>query len=335
MFVISDKFLRKYKHKQPKWGPLGLLVYKRSYARLMPNGKTENWWQTVQRVVEWCFGAQKTHCQHLNLLWDERKAQRSAQKMYDLMFSFKFLPPGRGLWAAGSPVVDNNATPLMNCAFSSTKELYDDFSKPFVWLMTMSMYGVGVGFDTEGAFEKDIFFKKPKIDKSPHVVADSREGWAEAFGRLLDAYVRRETLPVSWDFSQIRPEGSPIKSFGGVAPGPKPLERLLDKTKAILDVYLANDQPVDSTLIVDIMNIAGECVVSGGQRRSSELALGRPEDEDFSCLKNPENLADPKYARWASNNSIAATVGMNYAPYIESILTNGEPGFFWPENARS
>lgn len=334
-FTLSSKFLQKYKHKQPKWGPLGLLVYKRSYSRVLPNGRNENWWQTVQRVVEWCFSTQKKHCTHLNLLWNERKAQASAQKMYELIFNFKFLPPGRGLWAAGSPIVETNAAPLMNCAFCSTKNLYDDFSGPFTWTMTMAMYGVGTGFDTEGAFEKDIFFKTPKIDKSAHVISDSREGWVEAFGRLLDSYCRRDTLPISWDFSEIRAEGEPIKSFGGIAPGPGPLKKLLEKAKVLLEEYLTEDKPVDSTLIVDLMNLAGECVVAGGTRRSSELSLGRSDDNEFSQLKSPENIADPRYARWASNNSISAKIGMDYSPYVNNIAKNGEPGFVWLENARA
>jgi ribonucleoside-triphosphate reductase (thioredoxin) len=38
---------------------------------------------------------------------------------------------------------------------------------------------------------------------------------------------------------------------------------------------------------------------------------------------------------WASNNSLYATSGLDYRPYVESIAQNGEPGFFWINTARN
>ena len=78
---------------------------------------------------------------------------RAAQEMYERIFDMKFLPPGRGLWAMGSPVTEERYmyAALNNCAFVSTQNLKEEGSKPFTFLMDGAMLGVGVGFDTLGA----------------------------------------------------------------------------------------------------------------------------------------------------------------------------------------
>lgn len=334
-FFLKDSFLEKYKRKYPNFGPLGYFVFARTYSRPLDKG-TESWWQTVRRVVEGSFLLQKRHCKLIAVPWNERQAQRSAQIMYDKIFNFKFLPPGRGLWAMGTDFVfKKGSAALNNCAFCSSENISDDFSGPFTWAMDMSMFGVGVGFDTKGASE-NLYLKEPrKLSAEIHIVEDSREGWVEAFKRVLDAYVRKDTLPRKFDFSQIRPAGASISGFGGFCPGSKPLEILLEKTTKLLDIYLKEEKPVDSTLIVDLMNIAGEAVVSGGIRRSSEISLGNYNDLEFISLKDSNRIKDKSRARWASNNSIFAEQGMDYNEVAQKTATTGEPGYFWLENARA
>ena len=336
-FNLTENFINQYTRKQPAWGPLGYFVYKRTYARLLENGKTEEFWQTAKRVVEGTFSIQKKHCIWWKLPWSEHKAQRSAQEMFRRIWDFKFLPPGRGLANMGTDALWNKGSAILNnCGFITTESLYDDFSAPFCWLMDMSMHGVGIGFDTEGAYGKPVIIKKPRRSKTEMFeIPDTREGWVEAYRRVLDSYVRRDVLPKEFVYDQIRPSGAPIKTFGGVAPGPEPLRTLITKAMNLLDTYAKNEDPVDSTLIVDLMNIAGEAVVAGGVRRSSEIALGRPEDENFKNIKTVDNILDKSKARWASNNSIVATVGMNYEDIVDSIVEIGEPGLFWLENAKA
>ena len=334
-FNLTDNFLSKYKGKQPKWGPLGYFTYKRTYSRDLPNGRNEEYWQTVQRVVEGCFIVQKTHCKNFHLPWNERKAQKSAQEMYRRMWEFKFLPPGRGLWAMGSDFLFERKTsaPLFNCGFVSTENIDVDLAEPFEWLMDMSMLGVGVGFDTLGA-SREYFLSDPRTTREVHTIEDSREGWVDAFGRVLRAFSGRDTLPEHWDFSQIRLAGEPILGFGGTAPGPEPLQNLLAKTTMYLSGYVAGDRPIDSTAIVDIMNFAGEAVVAGGIRRTSEIAFGSEDDEEFRNLKSLDNLNDKNLARWASNNSIIVDGNTKFEKFKDNIATNGEPGFLWLEHAQ-
>jgi adenosylcobalamin-dependent ribonucleoside-triphosphate reductase len=151
---------------------------------------------------------------------------------------------------------------------------------------------------------------------------------------VLDAFTGSNTLPEQFDYTNIRPAGSPIKTFGGIAPGSDPLRHLLERTEAYMQAYVNEDKAVDSTLIVDLMNFAGACVVAGGTRRTAEIAFGSPTDQEFLSLKSPEKVADPAFARWASNNSVTVKVGDDYSKLAEQAMVNGEPGYLWLDNAR-
>jgi adenosylcobalamin-dependent ribonucleoside-triphosphate reductase len=333
-FNLTDTFLSKYRGKQPKWGPLGLFTFRRTYARVLEDGKLEEFWQCLQRVVEATFLVQKIHCTEQHIPWDNRKAQISAQEMFKRMWTFKFLPPGRGLANMGAKVMwERGGACLNNCGFVSTKDLDTDFSGPFTWLMSMSMHGCGVGFDTVGS-ASEVLLRRPRMAREAHVAEDSREGWVDCLRRVLDAYTGSDTLPKEWDLSQIRPEGSPIKTFGGIAPGHWPLEKMIDKVQEYLQTYQEAEKPIDSTAIVDLMNFAGEAVVSGGVRRTAELALGVPWDEEFLRLKSKEHMDNPWLARWASNNTLDVDVGTDYTEHAKSSALTGDPGYWWHDNAR-
>ncbi len=331
-FKLSEDFLNRFKGKQPKWGPLGYITYKRTYARELPDGTSEEYWQTLKRVVEGVFTIQKNHCFKNQLPWDEEKARKSAERMYELMWEFKFTPPGRGLWMMGTDYMyKNGGAALNNCAFCSTEHIDINFSEPFCFLMDMSMLGVGVGGDTRGAGK--IIIKKPVIEDKIHVVDDSRQGWVELLRIILNAYSGEGKMPAKISYDRIRPFGSPIKGFGGIASGPGPLQEMVEDIKKLLDKRIG--QPITSSDIVDIFNLVGRCVVSGNVRRSAEIMFGDPDDVDFLELKNPEsNHEELMHHRWASNNSIFAEVGMDYSKVAEMTAKNGEPGYEWLENAQ-
>ena len=329
IFSLSESFLERYKGKQPQWGPVGYFTYKRTYARPLENGTVEEYWQTCKRVVEGVYNVQKQHCRFLRLPWDDRKAQASAQEMFERMWSFKFTPPGRGLWMMGTDLVySKGAAALNNCAFVSTENINIDFAEPFCFLMDMSMLGVGVGGDTRGVGK--VRLQVPKYTDEPFVVEDSREGWVDLVRTIINSFAGRGSYPSTIDYSKVRPRGTPIKGFGGVASGPAPLKKLVENLTNLLTPE--EPSPITSTQIVDIFNYVGKCVVSGGVRRTAEIMFGDPEDKEFIELKqDKEALMD---RRWASNNSIFAEVGMDYSGVANSIAVNGEPGTIWLENMR-
>jgi ribonucleoside-triphosphate reductase len=331
-FKLSEKFVEKFKDQPAPFGfnGLGEIVYKRTYSRVKENGENEQWWETVERVVNGTYNMQKRWIEAHQLGWNARRAQKSAQEMYTRIFQMKFLPPGRGLWAMGSPLTEKKGiyAALNNCAFVSTESMRDDPSKPFVFLMDLAMLGVGVGFDTKGAETISIYGPDEHLSPIKHVVADSREGWVESLKVLLDSYFIKGSAPVEFDYSEVRPAGEPIKGFGGVASGPESLKKLHGEVKQVLE----RRGPISVTSIVDIMNYIGKCVVAGNIRQTAEIAFGDPTSEEFINLKNYEINPHRSSYGWTSNNSIFAKIGMNYGKIVDRIIKNGEPGFAWLEN---
>eukprot|EP00466_Bigelowiella_natans_P013932 jgi/Bigna1/41126/e_gw1.50.13.1 len=339
-FELPESFVSKYEKKKAPFGFNGLgelVVYHRTYSRVMQNGKNEHWHNTVQRVVEGTFSMQKGWIQSRGLQWDEREKQDQAQEMFDRIFNFKFLPPGRGLWAMGSSLTEERGiyAALNNCAFVSThiKEGMK-ISKPFCFLMDASMLGVGVGFDTQAA-QQNIRLTKPSENETrTFIVPDSREGWVEAVGLLIDSYFTPGAAAVKFDFSRIRPKGTPIKGFGGVASGSDVLEALMEDIQKTLHPLAEKNEILSISTIVDIMNLIGRCVVAGNVRRTAEIAFGPPTSSDYLNLKNyKENPQRMDYG-WASNNSVFAELGMDYTDICERIQDNGEPGLAWLDNMK-
>jgi ribonucleoside-triphosphate reductase len=329
-FKLEESFINKFKGKQPDWGPIGYITYKRTYARIIEEkDRKEEFWETVRRVVEGCYSIQKEHCMKLSLPWSDKKAQKSAQRMFEKIWNFKFSPPGRGLWMMGTEFIARHGSmALNNCGFASTADIDLKYSKAFEFVMDALMLGVGVGFDTLGAGKLTI--KKPKDGTFDFDIPDSREGWVDALRVMLDAYFLGKQIP-NYDFSNIRIAGEPIRGFGGIASGPVPLKQMLKDIQDILEKRIG--QPILSIDIVDIMNLIGRCVVAGNVRRSAEIALGKPTDLDFiTCKQDQEKLYSH---RWASNNSVFAVKGLEYSFIADQIAVNGEPGVFWLENARA
>jgi ribonucleoside-triphosphate reductase len=337
-FRLNPAFVQPYESRQPEWGPLGYLTYKRTYAADLPDGTSEEYWQTCQRVVEGMFQVLEGHCHSHHLPWFDDKAQELASEAYERMFAFKWLPPGRGLAKMGTETMFRiGGACLNNCGFVSTKNIGNSgienaFSAPFTWLMDMSMLGVGVGFDTKGKNTAMIIEPVGEVD---FIVQDSREGWVAYVQHLLQCYVDAEVPFPKADYSNVRPKGARIKGFGGTASGPEALELLTSRVQKLFSALVG--KRVTSGTIVDIANFVGECVVSGGVRRTAEIGFGSPDDLDFIQLKDYErNPEAAELPRWASNNSVVINgeERVDYNRLAEYTARNGEPGFLFLDNAR-
>jgi len=353
-FRLDDDFVESYINRDVPWGfgVLSEVSFLRSYSRQkdvrtgtswpydtgnledFQYGGKEAWWETCERVICGMYSIQKDHVLNMRMEWDEDKAQKSAREAYDRLFNLKWSPAGRGLWAMGTYLVNykKDSSALYNCFFVSTKDIDKDFTEPFTFLMDASMMGGGVGFDTRGEYA-GVTLEEP-VGAFGYKIPDSRTGWVKSVELLLRAYLGGP-IP-RFDYSDIRPEGAPIITFGGTAPGPKPLKVLHRKLKILLDAYVG--QAVDSRLIVDIMNLIGVAVVSGNVRRSAELALGEYEDGEFWHLKDysAKNSYRKKHG-WMSNNSLIVThaTQVDYDKIAKRIAREGEPGLFYIENARN
>lgn len=338
-FKLEKEFIENYLKKQVQFGfnGLGEITYYRTYSRLKLDGTNEKWFETVERVVNGVYSIQKDHILKQDLGWSETKAQKSAQEMYERIFTFKFLPPGRGLWAAGTDIVKKGlGAALNNCGFVSTKDIDKDFTKPFTFMMDMSMLGVGIGFDVKGANKVRIY--KPYFsEENIFLIPDSREGWVESLRLLLQSYTgtmrHGEYLVSDFDYSLIRKAGEPIKTFGGVSSGSKPLEELHKNIKAILDSL--EGECITERAITDIMNMIGVCIVSGNIRRSAQIVFGSSDSIEYLDLKNYEKNPERANYGWTSNNSVFCDNNTDYTEAAIRTGINGEPGYFWLENAQN
>lgn len=361
-FRLDPNFISDYVNREVRWGygVISELVFLRSYSRTKDSrtgtswpydhknlndqayGGKERWWETCERVINGMYSIQKDHILAHNMTWDEDMAQSSAQEAYERMFEFKWTPPGRGLWAMGTYLVNGkkDSSALYNCHFVSTKNIGKDFAAPFTHLMHASMHGGGVGFDVSGAVETTIVEPKGAI---PYKIPDSSEGWVKSLELLLKAY-QGGPMP-HFDYSGIRKEGELIVTFGGIAPGPEPLRKMHNQIKALLDSKI--DHMIDSKTIMDIFNIIGVAVVSGNVRRSSEIGLANYE---LSWLWNVKDYTQPENEYraewgWMSNNSlkvhdytevdfdaVVAKINDGYETWNKGA---GEPGLFFIDNARN
>jgi ribonucleoside-triphosphate reductase len=348
-FRLVDEFVNKYKDIEPPFGfsdvggnSLGEITFIRTYSRVKEDGTKERWHEVCKRVIEGMYSVQKNHAKENRLPWNDNKAQKSAQEAYDRMFNLKWTPPGRGLWAFGTPMTmeRRNSAALQNCAMVSTKDIdKNDPGALFGWVMDALMLGVGVGFDTLGQ-DKQMPIYVPSGETYTYEIPDTREGWVESIRIQLNSYLKPNQVPINFNYDLIRPLGAPIKGFGGTASGPAPLIKLHETIDKVIGGR--SGETLDSRAIVDIINLIGTCVVAGNVRRSATLALGGPEDNNFINLKNAEafperNSFDPENPGWAwmSNNSISAAVGTKYEDYVDRIADNGEPGFIWLDVARN
>jgi adenosylcobalamin-dependent ribonucleoside-triphosphate reductase len=348
-FRLSEEFVNKYNNVPAPFGfsdagsnSLGEITFIRTYSRVKEDGTKERWHEVCRRVIEGMYSVQKNHAKDNRLPWNDNKAQKSAQEAFQRMFELKWTPPGRGLWAFGTPMTmeKRNSASLQNCAMVSTRDIdRNDPGALFAWVMDALMLGIGVGFDTLGQ-DKQMSIYAPTEPASIYEIPDTREGWVESVRLLVNSFLRQNQPIQEFNYDLIRPLGAPIKGFGGVASGPAPLIDLHTRIRNVIGSRAG--EILDSRAIVDIVNLIGTCVVSGNVRRSATLALGTPEDKGFINLKNPEvfpdrNSYDPEKPGWAwmSNNSISATVGTKYEDYVDLIADNGEPGFIWLDVARN
>jgi adenosylcobalamin-dependent ribonucleoside-triphosphate reductase len=347
-FRLTDDFVDGYRSRVAPFGyrdaagnSVGEITFLRTYSRLKEDGTKETWSDVCERVINGMYSLQKDHCKSSRLPWNDVKAQASAKDAFDRLFNLKWTPPGRGLWMMGTKIVNThkNSAALQNCAFVSTAEMSKaNPSKPFMFLMEASMLGVGVGFDDKGA-DKDFTVHKPVEKITTDIIADDRESWARATGDLINSYLKPEQNTIEFDYSMIRPLGSPIQTFGGTASGPAPLIKLHNAIRNIFDGR--SGEKLTRRDIADIGNLIGVCVVSGNVRRSAELLIGRIDDQDFLNLKNAEvfperNSYDSQNPGWGwmSNNSVEVSVGQDLSPIVDGIARNGEPGVIWMDMAR-
>lgn len=358
--LLSREFLSPYKHAPNPMEQLGSFVYTRTYSRYLPRiGRREFWWETVRRAVEY-------NCSLAPTSRDE------AEKLYDNVYHLRQFLSGRTLWVGNTPVADAYPMANYNCAF----EVIDDFHAYhdlFYLLMVGSGVGVRVlkedaqklpkirtdvkilhkaydGRPQEKRLEfTDVVFTRDTVTLS---VGDSKEGWAQALERYFEILTNNEYVKIKEivvDYDSIRPRGERLKNFGGTASGYESMMTMLDKIHKVIVAAGARDNAVRTQLqpidLLDIANIIGENVVSGGVRRTSEIGL--VDADDRTCIEAKNHLYRQVNGRWEINKSIAHRQMSNNSIYyrekpsrdmlhwhLEQMRYSGEPGWINEEAGR-
>jgi ribonucleoside-diphosphate reductase alpha chain len=234
------------------------------------------------------------------------------------------MPSMRSMMTAGKAAQRDN-TCMYNCSYLPVDDL-----KSFDEAMFILLCGTGVGFSVE----RQSIAKLPEIPDNMYdsdtvvAVQDSKEGWAKALRQVIALLFAGE-IP-RWDVSKVRPAGSKLKTFGGRASGPAPLESLF---RFVIDtVVKAKGRKLSSIECHDIMCKIGEVVVVGGVRRSAMISLSNLSDDRMRHAK-AGNFWESNAQRALANNSVAYTEKPDMQSFMrewQSLMESGtgERGIF-------
>lgn len=300
-------------------------IAKSRYARYLEDeDRRENWSETVNRYFEFMQA-------HLLDKHDYLIPQETLDELLEAVTNKEVLPSMRALMTAGDALERDNVSGY-NCAY-----LPIDDPKAFDEAMFILLCGTGVGFSVERQYIKNLPEVPHRIYPSDSfiVVHDSKEGWAKALRQLIALLYSGEAA--KWDVSNVRPAGAPLKTFGGRASGPAPLEDLF---RFVTKIFIgAQGRKLTSLECHDIMCKIGEVVVVGGVRRSAMISLSNLSDDRMRHAKSGA-WWETQGQRALANNSACYTEKPDVGIFMQEWLAlyeskSGERGIFNREAAQN
>lgn len=293
---------KKYFHN-----PLSEFVYYRSYSRwILEEGRRETWVETVKRYMDFMKE---------NL--GKALKDDEYEEIHKAILSQEVMPSMRLMWSAGDAARNTNVA-AYNCSYVAPTKIRD-----FAEIMYVLMCGTGVGFSVE----QQTVQKLPQIKRQSgkrlpiHMVKDSKEGWADAL--ILGMKTWFDGKDISFDYSEVRPMGSRLKTMGGKSAGPGPLRQVLDFSRnRILSRQGRRLSPLD---VHDVICKIGEVVVMGGVRRSALLSLSDLDDPEMRWSKTGQfYLTEPQRAM--ANNSAAYNEKPPASQFLDEWLSLAKSG---------
>ena len=273
--------------------PYESFIHKSRYARYLPGeGRRETWEETVDRYIAFFYEKVKT------IKTDKIRWEREFPAIREAILNLEVMPSMRSLMTAGK-ALDRDNVAGFNCSY-----LAIDSMRSFDELMYVLMCGTGVGFSVE----RQSITKLPEIPEELHEthtvikVRDSKIGWATAYKELI-ALLYSGNVP-SWDVTGVRPAGARLKTFGGRASGPAPLEDLFRFT---IEVFrTAAGRKLTSIECHDLVCKIADIVVVGGVRRSALISLSNLTDDRMRQAKSGQ-WWEQNGQRALANNSVCYT----------------------------
>ena len=290
------------------------IIHRSRYARYLPELKRrETWEETVQRLFSYLY---------------EKKEDKISTDMYNeleqAVLNLEVMPSMRLLMTAGE-ACDRDNISAYNCSYLAVNN-----KRAFSEALYILMNGTGVGFSCE----RQEITLLPTLPNSLQevddviIVGDSKLGWAKAFKKLLSALWEGDVPKI--DYSRVRPTGARLKTFGGRASGPEPLQRLFEFS--VNTFRNALGRKLNSIEVHDLMCMIGEIVVVGGVRRSALISLSNLTDRRMREAKMGAWYVDNPH-RGLANNSVAYTEKPDAETFMEEWLSlvkskSGERGIF-------
>ena len=293
-------------------------IHQSRYSRwLDEEGRRETWEETVTRLLYF----------YKTFLKDNH-SYTIPEKLYTDLFvaivNMEVMPSMRAMMTAG-PALERNHIAAYNCSY-----LPVDSPRSFDECLYILMHGTGVGFSVERQFINqlptipDIF----ELSETCIIVQDSKEGWFRAFKELINLlYAGQQPR---WDMSKVRPQGAKLKTFGGRASGPEPLNELFKFTSNMFKN--ARGRKLNSLECHDLMCKIADVVVVGGVRRSALISLSNLSDDRMRHAKSGD-WWNTEAQRAFANNSVCYTDGLDTGSFLREWSSlydskSGERGIF-------
>jgi ribonucleoside-diphosphate reductase alpha chain len=280
------------------------------YARWIEKKKRrETWDEMVNRVRD----------MHI-FRYASKNIEEDIRWSFEQVRNKKVLPSMRSMQYGGDSIIANDAR-IYNCSYSVCDR--PRFFSECLWLL---LSGVGVGFSVQKQHIEKLPNLIPLLDSTEkevmtYTIRDTIEGWADALQILVDSLFSGTPISgkeVFFDYTKIRRKGARLRTSGGRAPGPKPLQIALKKIKRVLlDAIEANQTKLKPIQVYDIITMSADCVLAGGIRRSATIALFSLDDEEMMKAKtefhqNIKILTDKRNdGTWLTDVGVAYNLKMN------------------------
>ena len=253
------------------------------YARYLPAKKRRETWNEI---------VERNRNMHI------KKYPELTKEIYEkFVKTKKILPSMRSMQFGGKPI-EISPNRVYNCAYMPIDSLLS-----FSEAMFLLLGGTGVGYSVQRHhIEKlpEIIQPNPER-KRRYLISDSIEGWADSIKILLECYTGNRSSSPIFDYSDIRPKGSLLRTSGGKAPGFQPLRECLVKIEGMLQ-NKNNGSKLDSIEAHDIMCYLADAVLAGGIRRAAMISLFSADDSKMISCKSG-NWWENNPQRGRANNS--------------------------------
>lgn len=292
-------------------------IHKSRYARYLEQyQRRETWPETVDRYIQ--FWKDSGTCD-APLLKDTLESAR------EMILSMDIMPSMRALMTAGEALQRDHVAGY-NCSYVAVDHV-DSFKEIFYILLC----GTGVGYSVESRYTQQLPVVKIRSSAqlgAVYKIEDSKIGWVKALERaILAGYFGAH---IEFDFSQIRPSGTRLKTFGGRASGPEPLKELLEYVAVVFEH--AQGRKLHTIEVHDLVCKIADVVVVGGVRRAALISLSDLNDDKMRYAKSGEWWTHSPH-RALANNSAVYHDGVPVSQFMDEwhalyLSGSGERGIF-------